>query len=291
MTWVVSAVSSIGSGGAALIGGGLGLVGSIIGGNAAQSAAQTQANAAQAGQAQLQANEQQVLPYYTPYNNLGLGGVNQLSSMNPYLTNQVSTYQNPSSMPSTYQSFTNADLNANLAPNYAFQLGQGQAATNQMSNATGGMNSGNSAVALQNYTQGTAQNAYQNALTNFMTQQGQTYNQNLSNIQQQAAGQNQGFNQYQTQRGNILSSLLGITNVGQNAVSGMGNLATGTAQNVAQLGVGAANAQAAGTVGAANAYTGGVNSIGNNLMLASLLGGNKAITPTATPGADSVLQN
>jgi hypothetical protein len=279
MTWAIAAVA------------GATVVGSIISSNAAQSAANTQAQAAEAGQAQLQGNEQQVLPYYTPYNNLGLGGVNQLSNMTPYLTNQVSTYQNPSSMPSTYQPFTNADLNANLAPNYAFQLNQGQNATNQLSNATGGINSGNSAVALQNYTQGTAQNAYQNALTNYMGQQAQTYSQNLSNIQQQAAGQNQGFNQYQTQRGNILASLLGITNVGQNAVSGMGNLATGTAQNVAQLGVGAANAQAAGTVGSANAISGGVQSLGNSYLLSQLLGGNRGITPTATPGADAILNS
>jgi len=279
MTWAIAAVA------------GATLVGSVISSNAATSAANTQANAAYAGQAQLQGNMNNVLPYYTPYNNLGTGAVNTLSGMTPYLTNQVSTYENPANMPATYQPFTNADLNANMAPNFAFTLGQGQNATNQFSNATGGMNSGNSAVALQNYTQNTAQNTYQNALSNYLTQQNQTYNQNLSNIQQNMAGQNQGFNQYQTQRGNILSSLLGLTNVGQNAVSGMGNLATGTAQNVASLGVGAANAQAAGTVGSANAISGGVQSLGNSYMLSQLLGGNKAITPTPTPGADAILNS
>ena len=173
-------------------------------------------------------------PYYTPYTNLGNQGVSSLSSLlgSGYLTNQ----------------FGSQDLNANLSPNYAFQLQQGQQAQNAASNATGGLVSGNAQQALQNYTQNYAQNAYQNA-----------------------------FNNYQAQRGNILSGLSGIANIGQNAVSGLGNLSTGTAQGVASLGVGAANAQAAGQVGAANAYSGAAQNAGNMAYLGSLLNQNQGL--------------
>jgi hypothetical protein len=162
---------------------------------------------------------------------LGQQGVSNLSSLlnTGYLTNQ----------------FSNADLNAQLAPNYAFMLGQGQQANMMANNATGGIG-GNAQTALQQYTQNYAANAYQNA-----------------------------FNNYQTQRGNIYNTLSGIANIGQQGVSGLGNLSTGTAQAVGQLQTGAANALAAGQVGAANAYSGAVQNMGNTALLGSLLNQNQ----------------
>jgi len=212
------------------------VVGGLIGGGGASQAGQTAAQGAQQGQQTLQANLQNLTPNYQPYQNLGAQGVSNISNLlnTGYLTNQ----------------FGNQDLNANLAPNYAFQLGQGQQANAMMSNATGGANSGNAATALQQYTQNYAGNAYQNA-----------------------------FNNYQAQRGNIYNNLSSIANIGQNAVAGLGNLATGTAQGVASLQTGAANAQAAGQVGAANAYSGAVQNAGNMGYLGSLLNQSQS-TPT-----------
>jgi hypothetical protein len=207
------------------------VVGGLIGGSGASQAGQTAAQGAQQGQATLQANLQNLTPNYQPYQNLGAQGVSNISSMLPYFTNQ----------------FSNADLNAQLAPNYAFQLGQGQQATAQMQNAAGGAMSGNAAKALQDYTQNYAGNAYQQA-----------------------------FNNYQAQRGNIYNNLSSIANIGQNAVAGLGNLATGTAQGVASLQTGAANAQAAGQVGAANAYSGAAQNIGNLGLLSNVLSGSSA---------------
>jgi hypothetical protein len=206
------------------------VVGSLISGGGASSAGQTAAQGAQQGSQTLQTNLQNLTPNYQPYQNLGQQGVSNISTMLPYFTNQ----------------FNNADLNANLAPNYAFQLGQGQQANAMATNAAGGAVGGNALTALQNYTQGTAGNAYQQA-----------------------------FNNYQAQRGNIYNSLASIANIGQNAVAGLGNLATGTAQGVASLQTGAANAQAAGQVGAANAYSGGIQNAGNMAYLGSLLGQSK----------------
>jgi len=216
------------------------VVGGLIGGEGATQAGNTAAQGAYQGQQTLQQNLEAMKPYYTPYTNLGQQGVSNISSMLPYLTNQ----------------FSNQDLNAQLAPNYAFQLGQGQQAANQQSNATGGINSGNANVALQNYTQGYAGNAYQNA-----------------------------FNNYQAQRGNIFNTLSGIANIGQNAVSGLGNLSTGTAQGIASLQTGAANAQAAGQVGAANAYSGAAQNIGNLGFLSNVLKGAPSAIDTTAIGS------
>ena len=219
---------------------------SFIGAQGAKSAANTQSAAAANAQNQLQANYQSLAPNYTPYQQTGSQGLAGLNQQMPYLTTPTSTYQ----------PMTNADLNANMAPNYAFQLQQGQNATNLANNATGGLIGGNALKGLQDYTQNYASGAYQNALTNYMGQQ------------------NQNFSQNQAQQTNIFNRLSGIAGIGQNAVTGMSNLATGNATNIAQLGVGSANAQAAGQVGAANAISGGITNAGNNMYLAQLLNPN-----------------
>ena len=278
MTWAVAAVA------------GATVVGSIISSNAAGKAAQTQADAANRGMDIQQANLEAQKPNYQPYMDLGTSALKDINANQSYFTNQMPVYGGIPSQYAPYKTFTNADLNAQMAPNYDFQLKQGQGAINQASNATGGFAGGNAQKALQDYSQNFAGNAYQNALSNYMGQQAQGFNQYTSQNQLNMAGQQLGFNEYQAQRGNILASLLGFTNVGQNAVSGMGNLATGTAQNIASLGVGGANAQAAGTIGQANAISSGVQSVGNAYMLSNLLGsktGSSAVTQT--PGANSVL--
>jgi len=231
MTWIVA---------------GTVLASSVIGAQGAKSAANTQSQAASNAQQQLQTNYENLAPNYTPYQQTGAQGLAGLNAQQQYLTTPGQTYQ----------PMTNADLTANLAPNYQFQLQQGQAATNLANNATGGLIGGNALKGLQDYTQNTAQGAYQNALTNYMGQQAQ------------------GFNQNQAQQTNIFNRLSGIAGIGQNAVTGISNLATGNATNIAQLGVGAANAQAAGQVGAANAISGGITNAGNNMYLAQLLNPN-----------------
>ena len=218
----------------------------LIGSQASKSAANTQADASKQAQQQLQTNYENLAPNYTPYQQTGSQGLAGLNAQIPYLTTPTSTYQ----------PMTNADLNANMAPNYAFQLQQGQNATNLANNATGGLIGGNALKGLQDYTQNYASGAYQNALTNYMGQQAQ------------------GFNQNQTQQSNIFNRLSGIAGIGSNAITGLSNLATGNATNIAQLGVGSANAVAAGQVGSANAISGGISQAGNNMYLANLLNPN-----------------
>ena len=210
---------------AAIAVGGAGLVGSMISGNAAQNAAQTQANANAQAQNQLLQTGQQASQQFNPYTGLGQSGVNALNQNLPYFQNQ----------------FNNQDLNAQLAPNYAFQLQQGQDATNAASNATGGMVGGNALKGLQDYTQNYAQSAYQNA-----------------------------FNNYNANQTNIYNRLNGIANLGFQGATGTANAQLGTGTNIAQLTQGIGQAQAAGQMGQANAYAGAANNIGNYALLSSL---------------------
>ena len=201
------------------------VAGAVIQGNAAQKAAQTQADANARAQQQVLATGQQASQQYIPYTDLGQSGVNALSSNLPYFQQQ----------------FNNQDLNAQLAPNYAFQLQQGQLATDQANNATGGMVGGNALKGLQDYTQNYAQGAYQNAFNN--------------------------FNANQT---NIYNRLAGIAGIGLQGATGSANAQIGTGTNIAQLTQGIGQAQAAGQIGQANAYAGAANNIGNYALLSSL---------------------
>ncbi|CAB4152269.1 hypothetical protein UFOVP620_7 [uncultured Caudovirales phage] len=201
------------------------LIGSSISAKGARDAARTQADAQANAQNQLLATGQQAANLYQPYQNMGLTGLNQLNTNMPYLTSQ----------------FSNQDLNAQLAPNYAFQLQQGQGATNAASNATGGMVGGNALRGLQDYTQNFASNAYQNA-----------------------------FNNYNANQTNLYNRLSGITGIGYQANVGAANAMLGTGTNIANLTTGIGNATAAGQIGQANAYGGAATNVGNLAFLSSL---------------------
>lgn len=240
MTWVAAAV----------VGGSL--VGGLIQGDAARKAANTQADANARAQNQLLETGQQASQNYQPYTYAGQQGTNYLSALTPSFAGAPSTYQPQPG----YQNFTNADLNAQLAPNYGFMLQQGQGANLSAANTTGGMVSGNALRGLQDYTQNYASNAYQNALNNYMAQ----YQLGLSsNMSQQA----QAYNQQTANQTNIFNRLSGIAGLGLQGATGTANAMLGTGTNIAQLTQGIGQAQAAGQVGQANAYAGIANNIGN----------------------------
>lgn len=211
------------------------IVGSLVSGGGAQQAGQQQVNAGNAATAQLTAIGANIAPMYQPYQATGQLGLNALNQManTGYLTHQ----------------FDNTDLNANLAPNYAFQLGQGQQATNAASNASGGLVGGNAQQALQNYTQNYAGNAYQQA-----------------------------FNNYQAQRTNVLNNANQLAGIGQNAVSGSANTQLGIGTQISNITQGIGNAQAASTIGQANALSGGITGAANGYLLSNLMGGNAGVS-------------
>ena len=203
---------------------------------ATKSAANTQANAASQAQANLMAAGGNAAQQFTPYSASGTTALSNLASNNAYFNNQ----------------FSNQDLNAQLAPNYAFQLQQGQLGNAQANNATGGIAGGNAQKALQDYTQNYAGTAYQNA-----------------------------FNNYQAQRSNINTMNLNQAELGLSGATGSANAQLGVATNVANLGIGAANAQAASQIAQGNIYGGVANTAGNMAGYAAL---NSMNTPTNTQG-------
>ena len=240
MTWMAAA--TIGS--------------SLLGANAASDAASQQAAAAQQASALQQQNFNTINAQQAPGRAEGYSALNTIGSMMP---GQQQTYDAQGNPIGTQQGtgyltnqFGAADLNANLAPNYAFQLGQGQQAVNAQSNATGGLVGGNAMKGLQDYTQNYASGAYQNA-----------------------------FNNYQSQRTGIYNTLAGIAGLGQTAQSQTNTAGTNAANAIGQATIGSAAASAAGQIGVANQIGSGLTNMGNMNYLNNILNPSNT-APTST---------
>lgn len=130
------------------------------------------------------------------------------------------------------QTYTGQDIYSD--PSYQFRLQQGQDAIQSSAAAKGGLLTGATLKALQNYGQESASQEYSNA-----------YNR---------------FNADQTNRYNRLSSLVGI---GQNAAAQVGNAGAQTAQAVANNTMAGANSIAAGQVASANNWANTANNLGS----------------------------
>jgi len=130
------------------------------------------------------------------------------------------------------QTYTGQDIYND--PSYQFRLQQGQDAIQSSAAAQGGLLSGATLKALQNYGQESASQEYSNA-----------YNR---------------FNADQTNRYNRLSNLVGI---GQNAAAQVGNAGAQTAQAVANNTMAGANSIAAGQVASANNWANTANNLGS----------------------------
>ena len=237
MTWVAAAVIS----------GGASIASGLIGADAARSAADRQAQAAAAAQAQQQANFERIQAQQAPYRASGYNALNQIGQMSTGATPTYDAQGNPTGTQQgtgyLQHQFDRSDLQAGLAPNYDFQLQQGQQAANAAANVGGGLIGGNAFQGLQNRTQDIAAGAYQNA-----------------------------FNNYQSQRTGIYNTLASIAGIGQTGQTQNNQAGTNATNAIGQLGVGAAGAQASGTLGAATAYGNGLTGAGNSYMLANILG-------------------
>lgn len=212
--------------------------------DAAQSAQQTQLQAQQeADQTQMQMFNQ-TQAQQQPWIQAGQTAVGQLTA-GTAAGGQFSNAGN----------FNAGDLNANLAPNYEFQLQQGQGALNNQNSVSGGLVGGNALQGIEAYTQGAAGNAYQQAYNNYNTNQSNVYNRlaSIAGFGQTATGQNQ-------QAGTAAGT--NLANVAMTAGSNIGS---------AQLAAGAA--QAAGYTATGNAISGGANSISSMYALNGLTGG------------------
>jgi hypothetical protein len=260
---------------AAIIGGSLaaGIGGSAIAAHGATQAANTQASAAEQAQ-QLQAQEaQQALAFQkqqwntqqanmAPWLKAGQGALGQLSGL-------MSTPGQGLLEPWTQQfQAPNAATEQN-DPGYQFRLQQGQQALQNSAAARGGLLSGNTAQAEQQYGQNYASNEYQNVYNRAMQQ----YQQN--------------YGIFENNQANTYNRLAGLAGTGQTAATTLGQQGQAAANNVGNISLtsgaqqgqqmnNAAAAMASGYVGGANAWNSALgntaNTVGQYAMLQQLMG-------------------
>ena len=228
----------------AAAGAAMNLVGGLTSSQGQLQGAQQQVGGLQQGSQALQTGFQNAGPYLTNAYNTASGSYSPYTATGALASNTLGDLIN--SGYATNQ-FNNQDLNAQLAPNYAFQLGQGQQTTNASNNSLGGMLGGNALQGLQQYTQNYAGNAYQQAFTN-----------------------------YQNQRNSILGNLGNIAGQGLTATNNLAGITTGYGGSMANLNTSLAGALAgnygqqgtaagSGTVGAANTMGNTYSGIGTQL--------------------------
>ena len=195
------------------------VAGSVYSSKQAGKAAKTQAASADRASQIQQENFEQTRKDLMPYKQAGDTSLSQLmGQMTP------DGYFN--------QTYTGQDIYSD--PSYQFRLQQGQDAIQSSAAAKGGLLTGATLKALQNYGQESASQEYSNA-----------YNR---------------FNADQTNRYNRLSNLVGV---GQNAAAQVGNAGAQTAQAVANNTMAGANSIAAGQVASANNWANTANNLGS----------------------------
>lgn len=247
MSWVAAAI------------GGASLVSGLLGANAAEDAAHTQADSAAASNAVQLSMFNRTQENLQPWLQAGSGAVKDLVA---------GTAPGGQFTPQAYQTYTPFTADQfTQDPGYQFQKQEGEAALTNQQSITGGPNS-NNMKGLVSFSQGLASTDYQQALQNYINQ---------FQLGNQVIGQN---NQNTQQR---FANTAAISSGGLTAATGQGNISSNVGANVGGNIVGAGNALAAGTVGASNALTGAGATGYNQYLQQQYLSafGNK--TPGYTP--------
>jgi hypothetical protein len=252
--------------------------GGLFGGGEAAKAKEEQIAAEQQAQAAIQQSETQALGYNS----------NALTSEQGYLDPFVQSGQQASGTlsqmlstpgqglltPWTQQFTAPTAEQAEATPGYQFQLQQGLQGVQNSAAAGGGLLSGGTLAAMNNYAQGAASTDYQNTFNNSLTQYQsayQTFLNNQSNAYNMLSGQqNMGLN--------AASTLGGLT---QSNAQTAGNITTGSGADIASLYGAQGAASAAGTIGQANAYSSILPGVAGSLAMMNLPNPN---TVQAVPG-------
>ena len=197
---------------------GAGLLGGLISSSGQQSAASTQAGAADRS-AQLQKEMFDLQRAgQEPYRQAGLTSQNRLMELMGLGGNTGAEGYGRYA-----KDFSMGDFNAD--PGYAFRLSEGQKALDRQAAARGGLMSGGALKAAQRYGQEMGSQEYQNA-----------------------------FNRYQTNRSNQLQSLGNLMASGQSAASNQGSAAGQYGTNAGNAYMTGGQAIAAGQLGMGNTF-------------------------------------
>jgi hypothetical protein len=230
---------------AAIIGGGVTLIGSTIGALSSSSAADTQSQSAQNAldfQKQMWNTQQENTAPYMDAGKQSIGslmdsigsGKNSVGSMADFSAPTLSDVQN--------------------TPGYQFTAQQGSKGVLQGAAAAGGNISGGTMKALDSYNSNLANTTYNDAFNRAM----QSYSLNLNK-------QQQGFNQSYD-----------VARLGESAATNTNATGSSVASNAGNLMTSIGNSQAAGTVGVANAVNSGISSTANNLSQYYLMNQNQS---------------
>ena len=218
---------------AAVIGAGVvGAAGSAYASKQAGKAAKTQAASADRASQIQQENFEQTREDLMPYKQAGDTSLNQLMGQmgaNGYFN----------------QSYKGDKFNFQADPSYAFRRQQGLDGIQSQAAAQGGLLSGATLKALNQYNSNLASQEYSNAFNRWQSTDNNNYER---------------FNADQTNRYNRLSNLVGI---GQNAAAQVGNAGAQTSQAIANNTMAGANSIAAGQVASANNWANTANNLGS----------------------------
>lgn len=144
-------------------------------------------------------------------------------------------------------------------PGYQFRLEQGQKALQSSAAAKGGLLSGNTAKALEDYTQNSASNEYSNTYN-------RSYQQFLDRFNIFNANQTNEYNRYAGLSGLGQTTATQLNNTGLSTGNSISNTLLTSGQQIGNDIQNAAAARASGYVGSANVYSGAVNSGTNSIM-------------------------
>lgn len=220
----------------AIVGGVSSIIGNVIGSSAAGKAASAQAQAAQQAQ-QLEAqNAQQALgrqdtaqqqsqQNLSPYTQSGTMALSKLNAMQPF---QAPTAEQ-----------------AAATPGYEFQLQQGLKSLQNSAAARGGLLTGGTSKAINDYAQGQADSNY-----------GNTYNRALSTYQTN-------FGDQETLAGQGLNAATSLSSLGQQNANSSGNILENSAQQQAQQINNAGAARASGYAAQGNILGSTISGAGN----------------------------
>ena len=210
----------------------VGAAGSAYASKQSGKAAQTQAASADRASQIQQENFEQTREDLMPYKQAGDTSLSQLMGQmgsNGYFN----------------QSYKGDEFNFQADPSYAFRRQQGLDGIQSQAAAQGGLLSGATLKALNDYNSNLASQEYSNAFNRWQSTDNNNYER---------------FNADQTNRYNRLSNLVGI---GQNAAAQVGNAGAQTAQSVANNTMAGANSIAAGQVASANSWANTANNLGS----------------------------
>lgn len=303
----------------AIFGGVTSLLGGLIGGNAAKSAATTISNKANSVAQSIDrqtglaiGSGQDAISQSNAAVNAGTGAANTAISnagagQQQIYTQMTGGYQ-PYQAAGTYGlnqlqanagtfSFDPNDISKN--PAYQFQLAQGNKAIQNSAALKGMLNSGSTLKSLDNYSQGLAstseQNLYNQALSTYNVNQ-QGY-QNLANLGQNANSQAiQAGSVYGGQMGSLAglsanTNMQGAGMLSNTAMQGneyIGNIGMKGIEDAGQVMMQGAGATAAGQIGQGNAWSNALSQIGGGLMS---MGGMQANPGTGVYGGGSAGPN